>query len=85
LLRHPTNSPFKAFQKKDNQKERIERGVWVLALIVSVGSKIVTLILFIAAILPFWLSYLLHEQELLKAFSELYPSPSQIYSRDGAL
>jgi hypothetical protein len=61
------------FQKKDSQKERIARRVWALALMVSVGNRLVTLILFIAAILPFWL-FCLSPRKLLKDFSELNPN-----------
>jgi hypothetical protein len=51
----------------------MERGVWVLALIVSAGSKLVTLILFIAAILPFWLSCFAPRKRIIKGFFRIIP------------
>jgi hypothetical protein len=52
----------------------MERGVWVLALIVSVGSRLVILILSITAVSLFGcLIYLSATKELLKDFSELAP------------
>jgi hypothetical protein len=52
----------------------MERGVWVLALIVSAGSKLVTLILFIAAILPFWLSCFAPRKRIIKGFFRIIPN-----------
>jgi DNA-binding transcriptional ArsR family regulator len=52
----------------------MEIGVWVLALIVSAGSKLVTLILFIAAILPFWLSCFASRARIIKGFFRIRPN-----------
>jgi hypothetical protein len=52
----------------------MERGVCVLVLIVSAGSKIVTLILFIAAILPFWLSCFASRKRIIKGFFRIMPN-----------
>jgi len=60
------------FQKKDNQKERIARRVWALAIMLSVSDRLVTLILFIAAI---FLSgcFVCHRENDIKGFFRIKP------------
>jgi hypothetical protein len=65
------------FQKKDNQKERIARRVWALAIMVSVSNRLVTLILFIAAI-SLSGRIVCHRQNGIKRFFRIKPESSDL-------
>jgi hypothetical protein len=67
------------FQKKDNQKERIERVFWALAIMVSVSCSLVTLILFIAAI-SLSGCFTCHRQNCIKRFFRIKPKSTPIVS-----
>jgi predicted membrane chloride channel (bestrophin family) len=62
----------KLFPEKGNQKERIESWGWALVIMVSVSSKLVTLILFIAAI-SLSGCFVRHWQNAIKRFFRIKP------------